>query len=202
MTATQPGYEKTVIWTPEGFVTGETLATHQPTITGKARQGSTLTANPGPWGPAPVSFAYQWSANGVVIPGATASTYVPKLSDFGKKITVRVYGSKPGYTPTNRTSAPTSAVRFPVLVTNPPIITGTPKMGSILIATLPGWRPTPTAVTYKWTADGVRIAGAESSRLTLTPAQVGKRIVVTVTGTARGYEATTRGSLSTAIVTR
>ena len=44
-----------------------------PTITGAAKVGSTLTAVPGTWGPAPVSLAYQWKAGGVVILGATST---------------------------------------------------------------------------------------------------------------------------------
>ena len=42
-----------------------------PTIKGKAKVGKTLTALPGTWGPAPVTFTYQWLRNGKPIAGAT-----------------------------------------------------------------------------------------------------------------------------------
>ncbi|WP_432244929.1 hypothetical protein ACRB8A_14430 [Arthrobacter sp. G.S.26] len=87
-----------------------TLAAPVPTITGTARVGSTLTAVPGTWGPAPVTLAYQWKANGVSITGATAATYKPVATDTGKTLTVTVTGTKTGYNTTAKTSAATPAV--------------------------------------------------------------------------------------------
>ena len=81
-----------------------------PTITGTAKVGSTLTAVPGTWGPAPVTLTYQWKANGVAIVGATASTYKPVAADAGKTLTVTVTGTKTGYTTASKTSAATTAV--------------------------------------------------------------------------------------------
>lgn len=81
-----------------------------PTITGTAKVGSTLTAKPGTWGPAPVTLKYQWKANGTAISGATKTTLKLPSSVKGKKITVTVTGSKTGYISAIRTSKATTAV--------------------------------------------------------------------------------------------
>ncbi|WP_180987261.1 S-layer family protein [Arthrobacter sp. AFG20] len=67
------------------------------TVSGFLTVGSTLTAV-GTWGPAPVTLTYQWYAGGAAITGATASTYPLSAADLGKYLTVKVTGSKPGYT--------------------------------------------------------------------------------------------------------
>ena len=202
VTASHPGYEPTLIRTREEIVGGGTLATHAPTIAGTPAVGSKLTATPGPWGPSPVAFRYQWAAGGLAIVGATASTFSPRPADVGRLITVKVTGSKAGYTTTNRTSAATEAVRPGQFVTVRPTLSGSARVGSTLTAQVSGWTPSPSTIAYKWTADGVRIVGAKSSMFKLTSAQAGKRIVVTVTGTAPGYVNATRGSLSSAVVAK
>ncbi|WP_166804928.1 hypothetical protein [Cryobacterium sp. Sr8] len=81
-----------------------------PTISGVAATARKLTANPGIWSPSPVVLTYQWMRNGIVISGATASTYVPSGPDVGKRILVVVRGSKLGYTSKSRVSAATAAI--------------------------------------------------------------------------------------------
>ena len=86
------------------------LSASVPTISGTARVGSTLSAVPRTWGPAPVTLRYQWRANGIAITGATASTYKPGTAMRGKALSVTVTGSKAGYTTAARTSAATARV--------------------------------------------------------------------------------------------
>lgn len=81
-----------------------------PTNTGTTRVDSTLTAVPRIWGPAPVTLAHQWKANGMVIIGATAATYKPLAANVAKTLTVTVTGNKTGYTTTARTSTATTAI--------------------------------------------------------------------------------------------
>lgn len=62
-----------------------------PKITGTPEVGSTLTVNNGTWtgNPAP-TFARQWYADGVAIPGETKTTYTVKEDDVGKVITAKI----------------------------------------------------------------------------------------------------------------
>lgn len=64
-----------------------------PAITGTAQVGATLTSTTGTWtGRETPALKRQWNAGGVAIPGATAATYVPKVGDIGKAVTVTVTG--------------------------------------------------------------------------------------------------------------
>jgi hypothetical protein len=83
--------------------------TSKPTVTGTARVGSILTAQPGTWSSG-TTFTYQWAAGGVAIAGATAKTLVLKKAQLGLTVTVTVTGAKSGYAATSRVSDPTSVV--------------------------------------------------------------------------------------------
>lgn len=62
-----------------------------PAITGTPTTGQTLTSSTGTvTGTATITYAYQWFAGGVAIPGATASTFVLTASQTGKIMQVRV----------------------------------------------------------------------------------------------------------------
>ncbi|WP_449283286.1 S-layer homology domain-containing protein [Leucobacter sp.] len=81
-----------------------------PTIAGTAKVGQALSADPGTWQPASATLAYQWLRDGSAISGATSSTYTPVAADQGKRISVKVTGTKAGYEPASKTSAQTAAV--------------------------------------------------------------------------------------------
>jgi hypothetical protein len=85
-----------------------TLTTATPTISGTSTVGSTLRANPGAWGPSPVTFRYAWLRDGVAITGATSQSYTLVRADRGKQVRVKVVGSKTGY----KSVAKYSASRF------------------------------------------------------------------------------------------
>ncbi|WP_406871623.1 phage tail tube protein [Aminobacter sp. P9b] len=103
----------TVTWR----VTGSTVSTPAaaptntavPAIGGIAQVGQTLTAYPGEWTGSP-TFTYVWKAEGVAIPGATASTYVPVIGDVGDNITVTVTGTNAA-----GNASATSAETLPVI---------------------------------------------------------------------------------------
>jgi len=71
-------------------------ATTQPSISGKAQVGETLTASPGKWAEGPSSFAYQWQlcdksgGNCKDIQGATGQTYGVRSGDKDNTIRVQV----------------------------------------------------------------------------------------------------------------
>jgi putative cell wall-binding protein/peptidoglycan/xylan/chitin deacetylase (PgdA/CDA1 family) len=86
-----------------------TITAGTPTITGTARVGATLTANPGTWTPAGVNLAYQWLRNGTAIANATGTTYLLALADQNARISVRVTGTL-GASSATATSAQTAVV--------------------------------------------------------------------------------------------
>ncbi|WP_156496120.1 beta strand repeat-containing protein [Microbacterium sp. T32] len=165
-----------------------------PTFAGSISVGSTLTAAPGAWSPTPDTFAYQWNRNGMAIIAATAKTYALTAADVGKKITVTVTARKSGYTSTARTSTGRTAVAGTFSTAPTPTFSGAISIGSTLTAATGTWAPTPDAFTYQWNQNGVAITGATARTFTLTPAQLGKKITVTVTASKSGYTSASRTS--------
>ncbi|MFT4294381.1 MAG: CHAP domain-containing protein [Micropruina sp.] len=98
-------------------VTAASLDAGTPSIGGDARVGGQVTANPGSWGPAPVSLTYQWLIDGGAVSGATGQSWTVPTSAAGRSISVRVTGSKAGYDSVARTSA---GVGVPVPPPPPP----------------------------------------------------------------------------------
>lgn len=86
------------------------LSSTKPVIAGEAKVGSTLTADAGVWAPVPVKLTYRWYANGKRIRGAASSVLVLKQAQKGKRITVKVTGTKKGYPTVSRVSVPTKKV--------------------------------------------------------------------------------------------
>jgi len=170
-----------------------------PTISGKVRVGTPLTAAPGTWAPT-ATLTYQWRVGGTAVKGATKTTYVPSVSDLGKKITVQVTGTKTGWTSVTRTSTATTAVASGAFTGAPvPTISGTARAGATLRATPGTWTPGAT-LTYQWKADGAVIKGATAAKLVPTAAQVGKKVTVQVTGKRAGWTTTTKTSAATRAV--
>lgn len=84
-------------------VAGLPLISATPTIAGTVKVGNVLTVQRGTWSWG-TAFTYRWLRNGVVISEAYASTYKVRTADKGTKLTVRVTGSRFGYTTVSRTS--------------------------------------------------------------------------------------------------
>lgn len=81
-----------------------------PKITGTARVGKTLKVKVGSWSPRP-SYRYQWYANGKKITKKGAkSSFKLTSKQKGKRITVRVTGTKSGYATVTKASRPTKKV--------------------------------------------------------------------------------------------
>ncbi|WP_353951886.1 carboxypeptidase regulatory-like domain-containing protein [Knoellia sp. S7-12] len=199
VTGTKTGYTSVAKTSAATTAVLGALTAPTPTISGSKIVGSTLTAVPGTWGPAPVTLAYQWYRSGVALTGATASTYKLATADQTKTMTVRVVGSKAGYTSVAKTSAATSAV-LGALTGPAPTISGTVKAGYTLTANAGTWGPAPVTVAYQWRRAGVAITGATASTYALTGSDTGKTITAVVTGTKAGYATTARGSAATAVI--
>jgi hypothetical protein len=173
-----------------------------PTITGTARVGSTLTANPGLWSPAPVTLSYQWYRSGVVITGANLSTYTLTTADLGKTVTVRAAASKSGYNYTYKTSAATVPVATNVLTAPRPVIPAAAAVGQTLTVKVGAWTPTVYLRTYQWKRNGISIPGATASSYKVVAADLGAGLSIAVTGRKSGYVTKTVTSNSTAPVTK
>ncbi len=184
-----------------------------PTISGQAVVGQPLTADTGSWtGLAPLTFSYQWQscdpqgdpcAN---IAGATSTTYTPTSGDVGNVLAVVATATNPagassaiGYTsgPVDAPVAPSDA---------PPVITGTPLDGQTLTATPGTWSgPGPLTYAYAWqrcdtnASNCAPIANATANQYTLTDADLGATIIVTVTAT-NPYGSTIGTSTATPVI--
>jgi len=186
-----PHFSKFAVYAADGLLPFTTAPT--PKITGTAKVGQTLTADPGTWSPKPTGFTYQWLRDGVAISGATSATYTLTAEDAGKKISVEVTAILAGYTATKKTSEPVTEGLLPFTAAPVPTITGTAKVGSTLTAVTGTWSPVPT-FTYQWLRDGKAITGATSTTYVLTAADAGHQVSVQVTGGLAGYVATTKTS--------
>jgi Glycosyl hydrolase family 26 len=85
-----------VVETADGAASAPT-STAAPTISGRAREGQTLTVEPGGWsGTAPLTYSYQWrrcdaaGGNCVGIDGATASLHQVSRADVGTTLRCQV----------------------------------------------------------------------------------------------------------------
>ncbi|MFT4082356.1 MAG: hypothetical protein QM638_07195 [Nocardioides sp.] len=86
-----------------------TLSGTKPTIKGTTKVGKKLVAKHGTWTTG-TKLTYQWLANGKKIKGATKAKLKLKAAQKGKKISVKITGTKTGYTTLAKTSATTAKV--------------------------------------------------------------------------------------------
>ncbi|WP_062205982.1 carboxypeptidase-like regulatory domain-containing protein [Demequina salsinemoris] len=193
MTSTLQGWETKTVTSAAVTVPGANLTASTPTISGTLKAGSTLTANPGVWTDG-VALTYQWLRDGSKISGATSSTYTLTAADRGHKITVKITGSKSGYTTATKSSASVT-VPLAALTAATPTFSGTLKSGYTLTAKAGAWTSGAT-LKYQWYRDGSKISGATARTYKLTTADRGHKITVKVTGKKSGYTTVTKTSAS------
>jgi hypothetical protein len=182
----------------DGTMAPAYLTPGNPTITGSAQVGSTLTADPGKWKPSDTTFTYQWNSDGTPIAGATASTYIPVNADAGHTLSVTVTGDRYHFNDVTVTSKSTKVVTGGTLSTSTPQIVGTPTRGSTLTAVPGTWGPGTVVLSYHWSRAGSKISGATDPTYTVTKADAGKQITVSVTGSETGFTSATETSAPTA----
>ncbi|SED23985.1 Gametolysin peptidase M11 [Nocardioides exalbidus] len=164
-----------------------------PVISGDTRVGQTLTATGIGWvdyygqRPADLAPVYQWSRNGTVIPGATASTYRLTSRDHGATIQVSEFPRAAGFVTTTYARSPSTAkIGTGRLVTTKPRVSGTAKVGRTVTAKVKGWTAG-TKLTYQWFVGKKAVKGATKKKLRLTRSMRGRKVVVKVTGKRSGY---------------
>ena len=159
------------------------------TILGKPEQGQVLTASntlADMDGLGTVS--YKWFADGMEISGATTSALTLTQAQVGKVIYVKANYTDGGNTIESISSSQTAAVaNVNDSPTGSVTILGKPEQGQTLtaantLADADGLG----VVSYKWLAGGAEIAGATTSTLILSQAQVGKIITVKANYTDAG----------------
>jgi hypothetical protein len=134
------------------------VASSGPSIAGRARVGSVLTADPGTWDVAGLRFAYQWSVSGAPVSRATGTTFTVPASAAGAPVTVAVTASKAGYedaTATARTSAVARASTRTKLSAKPRTLTPGRKLTTTVRVSAAGAVPTGT-LTYTYRGTKVR----------------------------------------------
>jgi hypothetical protein len=172
--------------------------TAEPSISGRAEQGATLTASPGTWsGTQPISFAYQWvrcgtdggqpdGGNCAIVSRATDRRYRLVRADVGSRLRVRVTATNVDGSKT-AASNPTAVVVGVPVNTSLPGIGGTATVGSALTANPGGWTgKQPMSFAFRWlrcnSAGGECLAtGANGSSYRLSSADVGHKIRFDVT---------------------
>ncbi len=120
--------------------------------------GNTLTSTPPVWNQGDVAMEYRWQRNGSDISGATSSTYVVTVDDYNRPITLRVRGSRPGYTMAESVSNTiTGSAGGAIVATTAPVLKGIPQVGETLTV-LPGtWSEMSPKFTFQWLRNGVVI---------------------------------------------
>ena len=187
-------------------------ATGQPTISGTAQVGQTLTADTSGISDADgltnVAYSYQWLADDTQIDGATSSTYRLQSSNANKVIDVRVtFIDDAGYEE-SLTSEASGVVAPNVPATGAPTITGTAQVGETLTADASGISDadglTNVTYNYQWLASrDTEIDGATSSTYSLLGSDEGKTIKVRVSFTDdRGHDEALTSEATTAVEAR
>ncbi len=92
---------------PQGF----NRATARPTVSGDRIVGRRLVATPGRY-TEPSTFQYQWLRDGTPLGDATASSYVLRPADAGRRISVRVTARAPAHEPVVSVSSEGTPIQF------------------------------------------------------------------------------------------
>ncbi|MET1156584.1 hypothetical protein [Arthrobacter sp.] len=192
VTATLSGRRAAVLFsdlTAEVKRAAAVVNTKAPSLSGIFEIGQKITVNPGVWEPG-TTLTFQWGRGGKPLPD-TASARTQVMNGDGQ-IFVLVTGSKPGKRST--TVATEIKTIEDLNFSKPWQVLGNPteerdggaEVGETLFAQFEGDWKSGTALTRHWTRDGKPIPGATGTSYTLTGADIGARITLTVTGTRAG----------------
>lgn len=173
--------------------------TVEPTISGRAEQGRTLTATRGTWtGTEPISYAYQWVRCGVdggrsdggdcaIVSGATNRDHRLTSADVSFRLRVRVTASNADGSRT-AASNPTATVAGPPVNTVTPFPRGAMLVGQVVTADPGTWTGRqPISYSYRWlrcnSAGGecASISGGTSRSYRVSSSDLGRKLRFNVT---------------------
>ncbi|RFA16006.1 hypothetical protein B7R22_05245 [Subtercola boreus] len=201
---TRTGYLPAVVSTKEVTVLAGLPAVNSvlPKINGTAQVGRILVATSGTWDRPGVAFDYQWLADGKAIVGETSPSHPVTAADAGKKLSIRVTATTPGYTPSSAVSlstATTIKMAAPVNTVRP-TVTGTAQVGATLSVSSGTWSQSGLTYAYQWYANGTSIAGATKPTYAVDGSMLGQKLSVRVSATSASYADASATSLATAVV--
>ncbi len=198
--ASNPLGSVTDVSEPSRVVTAQTptlVSSLGPSISGAARVGEALTADPGSWASAgEVGYAYQWErcdATGSVcagIAGAQSASYTPSPEDAGDVLEVLITVSDEGESQAESAGTQPIASASAPAPEESPVLSGLALEGQTLTAIPEQWSGEgPFSYSYAWErCDGAGasctpIAGATQSTYQLAAADVNLTIRAEVTAT-------------------
>ncbi|KTR95001.1 hypothetical protein NS220_07300 [Microbacterium testaceum] len=179
------------------------VSTSPPVVNGTVRAGETLTATPGEWSETDGwSYSYQWTG-GPDRPKKDTNKQKLTLDAgyIGSVLTLTVTANKQGYVPgTASVTLPPVGIGAAPAPTDGPYARGSGQVGSPLQVDYGTWAPSNLTYTCGWYAGSTQLSSA-CSAYTPVPADLGKDIVVKVTGSRQGYAAGTAHSSAPVRVT-
>lgn len=184
----------------EVVVSEGTLATSGSiTITGTPKVGETLNATSTvTTTPAAAATAGQWLRNGTPIASATGSSYTLTGDDLNANISYRQRDTLPGYTTASTTSNTLGPVDLGTISVPTPPILGEARVGETLTTSLGTVSPSGVDIGYEWFAGADSLGTGDS--YTVKPADIGKNIVLKITGTKQFYASSSKQSAATQTV--
>lgn len=164
-------------------------------LVGTPKVGATLTARGGT-SPAAPARTFQWLRDGAVITGATSATYQLRTTDAGRRVSVRITGSKEGFATSSVTSKAAAVTAYNA---RKPSVTGTAKVGKKLTAARGTWVAPGFSFGYQWLRGGKVISGATRTTYLLKAADKGKKVSVRVTAKRSGFASVVVASAARAV---
>jgi hypothetical protein len=138
----------------------------------------------GGWSPSPTARTYQWYLDGSPVDGATDRFYTPQQGDIGRLLNVVVTATAPGYEPSS-VSTPAQIVMGQITAVVPQTL-DPPRPGHTLTVE-PVFTPSDVSVSYQWTNQHGKIAGATSNSFTPTDAESGLNLDLDIVATKPLY---------------
>lgn len=163
---------------------GEFAPWPRATLPRDAEVGTPLVAKVPTSVPTP-ALTYQWYVDGVLVPGATTSTFTPRAADAGSPVRVFVTARHDGVRTLRLASVPTSPVTRPVIRASAPKVTGAPRPLTTVGTDIGTVTPAGTTA-YQWFVDGRAVKGATRSTYAVPTADIGRDLAVRVVHRAPG----------------